>query len=397
MGWWAGLTLALLPTDVARASSISAFPVMLACLTAGTVAWLDAANSRRARVLGGLLLGFGILAHLSAAYYVAALFAVSALIGGRGYLKAGVVGVLLCVAVMSAEVAVYHFAFDDALGRFRISRGQFPNPDPNVPLTIDGDFNWRFITWPIQHLIFSKGFGFILSAAIVASVARYRKLTPRERILLVTALFYWLWVSFGSVIPWAYSPFWRMMRFVEPVTLPVVVLFASAVAYAAHRRLATWCAIGALGAGVFILSAGGSWGQNVRISEELLAYAKSCPQQRFVTDYHTWNEMYALNGMIPPANVATLDDIDPSQLLQRDGYLVPAIEAANYDAILENPLNVARTPGFSRWLDRHRGFVVHETAPAYRMACSPFPTLRRQPWAMRKPPAGVITISVSGS
>jgi hypothetical protein len=391
VAFWGGLLLAMLPIDVEAATSISAVPIMVAWLTVGTVAWLDAAHSRRARYLAAVCLGFGVVTHLSAAYYVAALLGASVCIGRRAYLRPVAAVVVSCAAIVALDMAVFHFLFGDVLGRFHACQGQVADyvNDPKTPVLVDGRFNWRFATWPVVHLMFSKGFGVALAVGLGAGVCMYRRLGTGERILLLSALLCWLWMSYGSQVPWAYVPFWRMTRFVQPATLAVAVFFGLAVARARRPVTASLAGVAVLGIGLLNLAGSGSDGQNVRISRELLAYANQHPGWRFVTDYHTLNEMYLIGGLTTPANVATTNDMIPSQLLDSGARRLAPDEALTCDAILDNPLNRARTPQFEAWLKDSAGALLHQTEPAYRSACEVLPALQRFSWSVRKPAARV--------
>jgi hypothetical protein len=169
----------------------------------------------------------------------------------------------------------------------------------------------------------------------------------------------------------------------------VAVLFATIMATHRHRALRAVTGSAVLAVSLLNLMGSGSWGQNVTISRELLSYAKAHPTMRFVTDYHTLNEMYVLNGVRPVTNVVTTDQVKPSQLLDCRAIRIAAADIRRCDAILLNPLNTARTPEFDELARRHTGRLRHETTPTYRMICDLLPPLRSQAWAVRKPPARV--------
>ena len=388
--WWAGLTAAVLPVDVHGATTPSAYPLMTAFMTVGTLAFMQAPQSRRARLLAAWALAAGVVTHLAGVYYVACLALAALGMDRRRFWRPVVAMLVAAVSIMAADMAVFHFAFGDALGRFRLAMMQTSSENPLAPLYLDGRFNWEFVIWPISETIFSKTFGVALGVVGVWGIWNYRRLPESSRLLLATAVVFWLWMSFGSQVPWAYKPFWRMLRFLAPLTLPVSILLASAVVTTRRRALARLGGTVVLAICLLNLAVSGSWGQSVQISRELLAYAADHPQTRFITDVQTLNEMYVLNGMQLPANVVTTDTCKRSQLLNRG---VPRLSEAQLkagDAILANPLNTARRPDFAAFIGRHAGRKRYETQPAYRMIGSCLPPLRAYPWLLRKPPAQVL-------
>ena len=209
------------------------------------------------------------------------------------------------------------------------------------------------------------------------------------RILVATIAFYWLWMSFGSEVPWTYVPFDRITRFLHPLTFALALLFAPLVI----TRLRGWRSPVTGGAVLAVcvlnLSGSGPWGQNVHISRELLAYVERHPEKRFITDYHTLNEMYVVGGLKTLPNIVTTDDLHASRLLDREAVQIAAGDLVKDDEILVNPLNVARTPHFQKFLQAHTGGLLYETTSTHRMISALFPPLRDHPWSIRKPPARV--------
>jgi hypothetical protein len=128
------------------------------------------------------------------------------------------------------------------------------------------------------------------------------------------------------------------------------------------------------GACVLLLMMKGPWGQNVRTSEELLAYARSAPHLCFATDRHTLYEIRVLSKLRPPANI-----VCPT-----------AAEAAAPDALLLNPLNLKRDRDFAAFASNWSGTEMYVGQPAYRDVCAFFPGLRKLDWAVRRPAARVL-------
>ena len=384
---WAGLLVALLPMEVEGSTVVSAATLMHGLMTAGTVALLFPHQSKRGHFLGPALLGIAIVTHLSAVYYVAALLFAGLLIDRRRYVRATALTAVCAMAAMSIELAAFHFAYGDALRRFAVYAGQISVETVPKHNPITGSL--RFFTWPFTSLLFSKALGIAGGVALFVGAARFRKWAPPMRVLLLACGIYWLWVSFGTRVPWAYQPFWRITRYWQPMTLAIAILCAWLIANQPRRwmRLATAAAL--LGVCVVNLAAGGSWSQSVEVSRELLAYARQRPDQRFVTDYHTLNEMFILSGVESVPNVATIFDDQPVRLLDGHAKRLGGRAAGTRD-VLVNPLNVARTPDFAAFLGGQNRLVVFETQPQSRLICRWIPSLRDKPWAIRKPAAQVL-------
>ncbi len=394
--WWAGLLAAVLPVEVDMATSISPHMIMSAWMAIGTLAFLRAPESARAKYAAALCLSLGVVTHLAGLYYVASLAIASLWVDHRRYLIPTVTTALVGVAMVAIDVALFHFVFGDAFLRFRLGVSAVAHETPIMPTNIQGGFNPEFVLWPIRNLLFSKAFGVSLVVVLTGAWWIRRRLDASARILLITVALSWIWMSFGSAVPWAYHPFERIMRYLQPCSLAVVLLFAIVVTMSHYQRFSKAAGSAVLAICVLNLLGSGSWDQNTHVSSELLSYVHRHPQMRFVTDYHTLNEMYAANGMKTVPNVATTEDIPRSRLLDRQAALLVADGADQCDAILVNPLNLARTPEFASYVRRHGGRLRFETKPTYRRICLLFPWLSERPWALRKPPAQVFECKSPG-
>ena len=140
----------------------------------------------------------------------------------------------------------------------------------------------------------------------------------------------------------------------------------------------------------------GTWGQNVKISRELLQYAAQHSSDRFLTDYRTLNEMYMLNGMASPPNVASTNYGNHFRLIDREARRAAERNASRFDGVLLNSLNLERASNFHELLAAHCGELLYETPPIYRAICMLAPPLRRLAWAVRKPPAQVYRLVPEG-
>ncbi|MCH7703998.1 MAG: hypothetical protein IIB61_02710 [Planctomycetes bacterium] len=395
--WWAGLFTAVVPLDVELGTSISPHTIMAALMVVGTLAYLWPTNTTAARWVAAVCLSLGVVTHFAGVYYVAALAVAGLIVDYRRYLPIVLRTMIVGVALLVADMAVFHFMFGDAFCRFRVCQAETTYIIHMVPRSLDGSFDWERFLWPIRNLFFSKALGIAIPIILVVAWRNRRRMEPSDRIGVLAFCGFWCWISFGSEVPWKYVPFDRMTRFMHPALFLIAGMFA--VGVAGRRRSWMSMVAGATVIATFMLNllCGGSWGQNAKISRELLAYTRDHPGRRFVTDYHTLNEMYILNGVESVPNVATIDTIPRSRLLDGSAERVPPSEAAHYGALLINPLNVARTPGFAVFSAEYGGRTVFETEPRYRHICTLLPPLRGLPWAIRKPGARVLAFEPASS
>ena len=390
--WWSGLLAALLPIDVYLATTVSPFIVMTAFLSVGTLAYLHESPSKLSRMTAAAFFSLGVITHLSGVYYVAAVAAAGLWLDHRRYVGTIVTTIVVGLSVIAIDVGVYHFAFDDAFGRFNVCLADAGDRNPIMPTTPDGGINPTFVTRPMVTLLFSKAFGISLFATLLAGAIAYRRLPHVVRLVWLASLLLWVWTSFGSQVPWSYKPFWRMSRFLHPLVLALTVLFGATMGgrFVLRARVP---ALAVLAICLFNLLGGGSWGQSARISRELLDYAQAHPEKRFLTDYRTVNEMHVLNRVQTLSNVATTGEAARYRLLDPDAPFAWPVDLPNYDEMLINPLNLNKAPPFAKLVESLGGDLRFQTTPAYRPICQLFRPLRRFDWAMRKPPAQVVAFS----
>ena len=400
---WSGLLTAVLPIDVYLATTVSPFIVMTAFLSVGTLAFLSDAPSKASRIIAATCFALGVVTHLSGVYYVAALAVAGLWLDHRRYARTVIATIAAGVIAIALDMSVFHFVYDDAFGRFSACLANTGAPNPIMPIMPDGSINPQFLTRPALSLLFSKAFGVSLSVALLVGGLMYRRLPHAVRLLFIATAILWLWTSYGSQVPWAYRPFWRMSRFLHVLTLAVALLFGSAIAIrstlgSAAAEFLRMRVLGPLVVTVCLanLLCGGSWGQNGRISKELLHYARSRPHTRFLTDYHTLNEMHVLNGVQSLPNVATTGDAARFRMLDREAPFAWPIDLSGYDEILINPLNLRRAPAFAALVESSSGDLLLETATVYRPICRLLPPLRRLAWSVRKPGARAVTFSCPG-
>ena len=388
---WAGLLVAVLPMNVDEATTVSAHAVMTALLTLGTLLFVLGPESSALRLVAAGSLALGVVTHYTGAYYVAWLAAAALVVDRRRFLKPVALTVAAGVLFILADMAVFHFAYGDALGRFRACVAQSPDRVQRVPLLVEGGLNRQFFVFPLRGLLFSKAFGVALVVALGTAVWRYRRFPRPLRVLALTALACWLWMSFGTQVPWDYRPFARNTRYLHPLLFSVAILFACAVVASRRRPVGVGVGLAVLGVCVLNLMGSGPWGQNVEISRELLAYAKAHPQTRFVTDVNTLNEMYIINRLRTPANVVALDERDAGRIIDPAAFAARVTQAdlKPSDEILVNVLNHRRNPDFGVFVAARAGGTHYQTQPVYRTICRLVPPLRAYSWAIRRPAARV--------
>lgn len=383
--WWAGLLIAVLPLDVSSATNISAHTLMVGLMAAGTIAFVHAPASRPAAWIAAVCLPLGVVTHWNGGYYLLVALVAALLVDWRKYLKPAL---LVCTGgtlFMAADILVFHLLYGDAFCRFRICMPH--NLEAETGVT--EHMNFQTVTWSLQNLIAGKPFGIALFVTLCGSAIRYRCLHRPLRVLFWITSLYWLQISFGSLVPWDYQPFWRNARYLHLLVLPVAVLFATLMVEARHRSLLQPVGVVSILACLTILNAGGSWGRSVQISRELLAYVQTHPHQQFVADVHTMNEIYVLNGLKTPPNLFGTSDAVKAHFIDADVRRMLTPEVGTCDAILINPLNVERRPSFDALIRSHLGPIQHETPCQLRPICRLLPSLATSSWAVRKPAARV--------
>jgi hypothetical protein len=388
---WAGLLVAVLPMNVDEATTVSAHAVMTALLTFGTLLFVLGPQSSVLRLAAAASLALGVVTHYTGIYYVAWLAVAALIVDRRRFLMPVALTAAAGVVFVLADMAVFHFAYGDGLARFRACVAQSPDEVQRVPLFVDGGLNPDFFAFPLWGLLFSKAFGVALVVALGTAVWRYRRFPRPLRVLALTVLVGWLWMSFGTQVPWDYRPFARNMRYLHPFLFAVAILFACAVAAMRRRVVRVGAGLAVLGVCVLNLMGSGSWGQNVEISRELLVYAEAHPHTRLITDVNTLNEMYIINRLRTPANVVTLDDRDPGRIIDPVAFAarIKQADLTASDEILVNVLNHRRNADFGVFCAARAGATRYETQPVYRTICQLVPPLRGCSWAIRRPGARV--------
>jgi len=383
-----GMLVAVLPIDVEMATTVSPHMVMVGFMSIGTLLFVTQSNRIGWRALGALFLALGFVTHFAGVYYVAALCAAALFVDHRRYLSSVLFTAAGCALLLGIEIGVYSVLFSEPLARFQACLVETGYVKPIMPHLADGSWNIEYFTWPIKNLLFSKAFGVSLIVVFVAGWVRYRAIEPTDRILVLTIALFWIWMSFGSEVPWRYVSFDRISRFLHPLTPAVAVLFAVLIGTRRSWWLSSTAISCVFAICVLNLMGGGPWGQNVRVSEELLAYVEAHPNKRYLADYRTLNEMYVLNGVRHVDNVVGIEDGHGSRMLDRSTALLDEdVAATSIDGVLVNVLNLPHAAPFERFLGQYGGDVVYHTNAGLRRICYLVPALREHRWALRKPPA----------
>jgi len=275
-------------------------------LAAGSVAVLS--ERSRTQLLGAALLALGFAAHEASFYYIALLCLSQLVIRGRAAWRP----VLACVAfsglLVAIESASYAALTGDPWLRFRIAMGESQNQhglyDPDMKIG-----GLAFLIWPLKSALFCKPFGFALVLLFAAGMVAWRRLDASARTLWLAMFLTWLWLGYGTKIPWSYKPFARQHHLYFPLAFgaPALLPLCLRTALPTRERVAAWIA------GLLILSSlalsalGGSWGQGFETARKLLAHAREHKGRVFLASVSTMNHMYVAGGFQLPENVVCLN------------------------------------------------------------------------------------------
>jgi hypothetical protein len=365
------LLAAAMPLDVTMASYLVPTMIAAGLLALGTACLLR--GTRRPQQVGAALLALAVWSHEMSVFYVAALSAACLFEDARRYLRPLAACFCIFAAITLIESGVYHAILDDAAARWHAAGTSITDSRPWHDRF--GDSMLRYFLWPLQIAVFGKHFGFDLGLVFVSGAVVWRRLETPQRILLLTAFLYWFWLGYGTQIPWAYRPVGRSAHYYLALTMPIAILLPSTLALALprHRRVACGMVAAALVFHVFSLAAGGRWGQSVEVSRELLAYARSHPETRFLADGNTVREMVFVNGMRLPANVAAVPTVD----WDGDGDWGGSRPWVEPDALL---LNYERPPervetDFSAFVEANGGASLWRVPVRYKQGVAPLARL----------------------
>jgi hypothetical protein len=308
-GWETTLAVLIactLPLDVGFRSVPLAGFVAAGLLCVGTVCVLR--GHRRLAMVGPVLLAAGFATHEVSFFYVA-IFCLTLLTFDVGrFWKAVATCIAVSGALLGIECLGYYLLLGDGFARLRTAAATTATlqvgVDPDTHMT-----GTQFFLWPVRSALFSKPFGVDLLLFVTTGIAAWRRLEQDQKILLCTTLGVYLWLGYGTQVPWSYKPFYRQFHYYFPLTLGVAAVLPFAVRHAVGRHgwVGRGLLLAALGIHMLCLGLGGRWGENVNVSRQLLQYATQRPSQQFVTDVGTMNHMYVLLGFRLPANVVCVN------------------------------------------------------------------------------------------
>lgn len=353
------LLAAIIPIDVGFRSYPSAPQIAAGLIAVGTVLMLKGGKAQR--IAGAAALALAFITHEVTLFYVGLFCLIALAFDWRRFGPAVAWCVALAAALSLVECTVYWVLLGDPLARLHVAAGS----TSSYPAGFDPDTGlsgWRFYAWPLQNIVLTKQFGSDLLLLFVSGLLVWRRLGLEQRILFVTVAAVFLWLGYGTLLPWKYSPLARQYHFYNSLTFGIAALLPFTVASAFARR--AWAARFVVAAALLIhvlsLGIGGRWGAAVDVSRELLTYARQHPQQQFLTDVNTLNQMYVLNGFTLPDNVICRNGpaVDQHLLLNKEPPGTPKFhfDERPVDALLVNwEVRGLRgfEPEFAAYLDAH--------------------------------------------
>ena len=381
--WQTNLTMilaAMIPLDVGFRSWPGATCFAGSLCGVATACWLR--GKRWVPYAGSAVFALAFASHETMVYYIAIFCSLSLLWDWKRFLKPTLlIGVLVAVN-LSAEAVAYQYLLGNLLARFKVASEGAGVSTAGVDLdsTITG---LRYYLWPVEMLFTSKQFAGSLLMLFLASAVVWRKFEGHQKMLLLSVLFIWAWLGWGTMVPWAYKPFFRQYHYYLPLLLGINTLMPAAV-FLAFRPVAARAILIALACFYFVAAAaGGRWGQSFDASRALLDYAEKHPAITFLTDVSTMNQMYTIKGFSLPSNVVCRNGPAVKQHLLLNKEPASAREftfrEVEPQAILlnrEGPTLFPYDEEFLRFTEAHPG--RHETVMPMRRKwlMAPLPQLR---------------------
>ncbi len=388
----AGLLAATLVLDVTTSTDTGGSPFANAFASVGTGLLLTG-EGRRRLVAAGIVLAGGMLAHLATALYVLPLIVAWALHDGRRWREAFLLFGVVSATYVIVDCTLFTILLGDPLGHYRLLVGTHLTNQPYLdvpPRLADGSFNPWFFGWSFRALVFTKHFGLLLGPVLAAGIVMWRRWDRTARLMVLAVGLGWLYLNFGSQHPFGWAPLAKNERYCYPLALPAILLALRVLAEIRRPTLrAAWVAGLVLPVPPLLLAAG-PWGQNVEISRELIAVAEAHPDRTFVTDPHTYDEMFMLGERRAPPNVAILDDGTPDLRPNEKPPRLPPRPGDWYALVNPMHLHRERARAFAEFV-RERMRAEPVTAPTWRLIAMVLPERVRTDWPvmMRKPPAEV--------
>ncbi len=298
--------VAILPIDVELASYPVASTLAAGLTSLGAVVLLK--GNRWWSHAGGLLLAMGVWTHAVPGYFVAIFTLVALAMDWRRYLPPLATAAVTTCALYGSQSLAYGMLYGNPWLRFDLMSYYTAGGVP-ADVRAGGDLR-TFFYMPVQMITSGRQFGWCLIILPVASAWAWPQLRRDHKIILLTTVGFFLWLGYGTTVPWKYKPFTRGIHYYLPLMLGVCALIPVALEHAfAHRQ--RWAIVAF---GVLLVTLGGNlcdralWGSWVDVSRKFLEYSRQHPDEQFIADVRTVNEIYVLNGFAFPENVACSDD-----------------------------------------------------------------------------------------
>ncbi len=294
-----------LPLDVTFRTVPGASYLAAGLLITGSVCILK--NGRLAGIAGCACFAVAIATHELSLFYAGIFLGTCLLFDRKRFLRFALIAALFTLVILGAQAIYYSVSFGDALLRFHLAAGESAKVsglyDPDLKIS-----GLQFLLWPVKTMAFSKVFAFDLLATFALGAVYWRRLAVDQRIMLTSGFLTWLYLGYGTKIPWAYKPLARMYHFYGPLVLCISVLLPVCIGYLTQetsrpRVFAIAAVAGVIALHLACLAAGGRWGQDVKVSKLLLEYAEARPASTYLTDIATMNQMYVWNEFRMPANI----------------------------------------------------------------------------------------------
>lgn len=389
---------ALFPLE-ANLRTLPAATYMGSMLTgAGVACWIRGGPAMR--YVGSAVLALAFATHELMLFPVGISAAVALLFNWKRFSKPVLILGCLAAASVAAEAVVYGHYLGNPMARFSLAAGGAATSVPGADITDSGVSGPRFYWWPIEVSAVSKQFAGSLMLLFVASPFAWRKFSREQKMLFVMLAATWIWFGWGTMVPWDYKPFFRQFHHWTWTTLGVNVLMPAAVLLAFGRNTARCVLVAMAGIYFLALASGGRWGQTVESARVLLAYADARPTRTFLTDVHTMNEMYLVNGFRLPRNVFCRNgDAVSRHLLINKGPVGTPVFSFNEvepDAILLNTEGDSQIPfeaEFAAYVKQHPGQRDVVMPMKRKWLLAHIPVLRDHPAAVRSLGAQVIRLT----
>lgn len=320
---------------------------------AGGVGVLGAAlfiSKGKATYVGALLLAFSFACHEMQVFWVA-IVCFSRLALER---RKAVVPVAICIAMsllfILGEAVYLNETAGDAMSRWKTAAGEGGGKSPTfVDRRVSGG-TLGFFLWPIRVVIFDKQWSFLLGIAFLGGVSNWRRLSSMHRVVLLSGIGLWLWLGYGTIVPWEYKPRSRAFHYYAPLILVVSVLPPLILDGIPQHRTKLLC--GLISLNVLLVSLGGNWGQRVDISRQVLEFAKANPNETILVDDWTYEEMRMCNDLVSRDNVAKWSNRGDKSY----DYVLRHLERP------ERPLS----PQYLDYIEANAGRDVYTIPPSYR-------------------------------